>query len=90
MSEYKRLDALTVSVRVKGIPYIRCDELTAKLGPGKSREFDSLFGIQTCPVIEAETKKNGDHAGCLYPWDAEAVLERMASGERTGSQLHWD
>ena len=40
--------------------------------------FGRLFGVQTCGP-------NG-----LYPWDVEAVLERMMSGKKTGTQLVWD
>ena len=89
--EYPRLKALTVSVRQAGIAYARADELAAKRGPEKTRQFDSLFGVQACPVIERETKKNGDHASCLYPWDVEAVPELMESGKLTGTHsFSWD
>jgi hypothetical protein len=46
------------------------------------RLFDELFGVQTCPVT--------DEGPGLYPWDTEAVLERMLSGRLTGTQLVWD
>jgi len=40
--------------------------------------FGKLYGVQTAGA-------NG-----MYPWDVEAVLERMMSGRKTGTQLHWD
>jgi len=45
-------------------------------------EFNKLLGISTCPIINGKTM--------LYAWDAEAVLERMISGMKTGTQLLWD
>jgi hypothetical protein len=45
-------------------------------------EFSRLFGIQTIGVI--------DERGALYPHDVEAVLERMMSGRKTGTQALWD
>lgn len=40
--------------------------------------FNALFGCQTCGM-------NGP-----YPWDVEAVLHRMMTGEKTVTQLCWD
>ena len=40
--------------------------------------FDKYFGIQTCPT-----------GGC-YPWDCEAVLERVINKKLIGSQKYWD
>ena len=77
IEDYPRLKALTVSVRFAGTEYVLSAELHAKLGREKSAVFSRLFGVQTCPSIE-------NVGGCLYPWDAEAVLERMASGHLQG------
>ena len=82
---YPRLVGLSVSIRRgEGVAHVRCSELEAKLGEEKAAKFDDLFGVQTCPYFEDIP------GGCVYPWDAEAVLERMASGELTGTQLFWD
>lgn len=43
-----------------------------------AERFNELFGCQTCP------------AGGFYAWDVEAVLERMETGRKTGTQLIWD
>ena len=85
IKDYPRLVALTVSIRVKGVLHVNVNELAAKLGPEKAQIFNNIFGIgQTCPIIE------GEAYNALYPWDVEAVLERMESGRLTGTQLFWD
>jgi hypothetical protein len=78
-SDFPRLEALTVSIRGHGVV---ASELRAKLGAEKAAEFHELFGVQTCPFVDGQPG--------LFAWDAEAVLERMASGKRTGTQLFWD
>lgn len=40
--------------------------------------FKKYFGIQTCP------------SGGVYPWDAEAVLERIRTGKLIGTQESMD
>lgn len=40
--------------------------------------FSQFYGVQT-------QGPNG-----MYPWDVEAVLERMLSGKKQGTQLVWD
>jgi len=48
----------------------------------KSKGFQKLYceyyGVQTASI----------HGP--YPWDVEAVLERMYSGRLSGSQANWD
>ena len=69
---------LKIDASHPGPPGIQFRELQEKLG-GRYPEFAKLFGTgQTC---------GGNGA---YLWDVEAVLERMESGKRTGSQLFWD
>ena len=62
-----------------GIEYVTLADLSKALKTkGRRSKFHKLFGVQTCP-------ESG-----LYPWDVEAVLERMASGRLQGSQKFWD
>lgn len=84
MSDYKRLDELGIPVYGDGVAYVKVDELEAALTEhGMSVEkFNEMFGVQTCPLIDGKC--------ALYPWDTEAVLERMLSGRLTGTQLWWD
>jgi hypothetical protein len=82
MTEYPRIAALGLTI-CKDPPMIFRGELHSKLTPEQSKQFSELFGVQTCPI---DTDGNVG----LYPWDAEAVLERMASGRLIGSQLIWD
>lgn len=85
MSDYPRLKKLGVTFHDRGI---LCSELDEKLKEAgmDTEQFNELFGVQTCPVIEID----GEECHGVYPWDAEAVLERMISGKRTGTQLFWD
>lgn len=76
---YPRLKKLGVSIHdVEGYPVVSWASLDAKLSKKERRRFGKLFGIQTCVAD-----------GC-FAYDAEAVLERMATGKLTGSQLNWD
>jgi hypothetical protein len=78
---YPRIQALglTIHQTEHGASYIDREELRVALKTPQANEvFGEWFGIQTC-IMEG-----------LYPHDVEAVLERMASGELTGTQLHWD
>lgn len=79
---YPRLEALKIPIYPTPIYHVLCAELDAKLTEAGRKQFNDLFGIQTCPAV--------DGGSAVYPWDAEAVLERMASGRLTGSQLFWD
>lgn len=81
MNDYPRLTELGIQVccELQGPPYVRRDTLHIALKTKAARgKFAELFGTQTCP------------AGGYYPWDVEAVLERMMSGKLTGSQAIWD
>jgi hypothetical protein len=46
--------------------------------PGFRKRYGDMFGVQTMCY------------GGPYPWDVEAVLERMLSGKLTDTQLLWD
>lgn len=77
-----------------GVPVVETDSFTyvdtklvhealEKKVVGASDQFSALFGVQTCPVVTG--------VRCaVYAWDAEAVVHRIATGERTGTQLFWD
>jgi hypothetical protein len=84
MSDYKRLDELGIPVYWDAVPHVKVKEVTAALAKNdmSEQEFNEMFGVQTCPIV------GGDAA--LYPWDTEAVIERMISGRLTGTQRHWD
>jgi hypothetical protein len=79
---YPRIKQLGIKITTrKGFAYITWDELNRGLEEANSiskARFDKLFGVQTCSVYGP------------YPWDVEAVLEKMLSGKVTGSQLIWD
>jgi hypothetical protein len=83
MSEYKRIDELGIPINAgceQSYPGVSFEDVTRCLKEANlSVEiFDDLFGCQTCGP-------NG-----AYPWDVEAVLEKMISGRKTGTQLFWD
>lgn len=79
---YPRLTQLGIEINESdaGPPGVNNDSLNAALIRNNLsiETFSELFGCQTCSV-------NG-----AYPWDVEAVLERMMSGKLTGTQLLWD
>ena len=77
---YPRIKALGIPVfQDRNVEYVSFNSLKKALkDKGITRKFHKLFGIQTCYELG------------LYPWDVEAVLEKMASGELIGSQLNWD
>jgi len=65
----------------RGIPFVprkQLSDMLKKQGSAFSDRFHKLFGVQTMSVYGP------------YPHDTEAVLERMVSGKRTGTQLVWD
>jgi hypothetical protein len=81
---YTRLNQLGITVYDQPIPHVKPDELRAalaKVGLSEST-FNEYFGAQTMLLCEG--------VGCPYPYDVEAVLEKMMSGKRTGTQLLWD
>lgn len=76
---YPRLKKLGVPIHdVEGYLVVSWVSLDAALSDKDRQCFGELFGVQTC--VEA---------GC-FAYDAEAVLERMASGKLVGTQLDWD
>lgn len=80
MTKYPRIEqfGLIISTDKPGPPGIHYSEFLIKIPDEKKTLFSDLYGCQTCG-------ENG-----AYPWDVEAVLERMESGKLTGTQLHWD
>lgn len=84
-SDYPRLKQMGIPVGLKRqLRYVLADDLVDGLNRHclSGDVFDELFGVQTCPVI--------DDKPAFYPWDVEAVLERMITGKLTGSQKYWD
>jgi hypothetical protein len=77
---YPRIKELGLRTYQKPVPHVKSKQLHVKLKQaGLDRErFNEMFGIQTMT----------EHGP--YPWDVEAVLERMMSGKLTGTQLLWD
>ncbi len=75
--KYPRIKQLGVTVHTEPLSHVKRDELKAALGKFADT-FYELFGCQTCLM-------DGP-----YAWDVEAVLERMASGRVTGTQLFPD
>lgn len=76
---YPRLKKLGVPIHdVEGYPVVPWESLASKLSAEEHKRFSKLFGVQTCV-----------QSGC-FAYDAEAVLERMATGRLTGTQLDWD
>ena len=77
---YPRLKQLGVRAYKHPVAHVRRKQLDAKLKKaGLDRErFGELFGVQTM----------SEHGP--YPWDVEAVLERVMSGKLKGTQLLWD
>ena len=80
---YPRLEELGVEIiedRKNGPPGVNWVSLQVALARENLsiQEFCELYGVQTAGA-------NG-----MYPWDVEAVLERMLSGKLQGSQALWD
>jgi hypothetical protein len=87
LKQYKRIKELGIEIshdETCDVSGVTIKNLHSALKKNKldSELFSKLFGVQTCPVV------NGKSA--MYPWDVEAVLERMMSGKLTGTQLLWD
>jgi len=59
--------------------YVLTSDLDTKLTKPERQQFNRLFGIQTCPVVE--------EGSAVYAWDAEAVMVRMKTGKLVGTQL---
>lgn len=77
---YPLLTKLGVKIEKEPVAHIKRAELIAKLAKHKIdlEKFDEYFGVQTCFI-------DGP-----YPWDVEAVLERMINKKLTGTQLFPD
>ena len=86
---YPRIYQLGINVYTDQIYHVINEDLEPALDKaGLSREkFSEYFGCQTCPLIKVE---KGKYYSGLYPWDVEAVIERMISKKMTGTQLMWD
>lgn len=80
---YPHLDKLGVTI-INGA--VLCTDLDIAListhGESAQKKFNKLFGVQTGIVIGGEP--------AMWASDCEAVLERMATGKLTSSQLFWD
>ena len=83
-AEYPNLAKLGIKVYKKPVSHIRILELEKALKKHNlsKEKFNEYFGVQTCPVVPLWR--------AIYPWDAEAVLERMINNKLTGTQLFWD
>ena len=81
-SDYPRIENLGLTIHERGA--IDPDELAKALAKQNLSmvTFREMFGIQTCPLVDGRRM--------LYAGDTEAVLERMISGLRTGTQMFWD
>ena len=79
-TEYPRIAQLGMTVIEDPVQHVTWADLDEKvIDGGLDREqFSDYFGVQTC------------HVSGPYPWDVEAVLERMMGGKLTGTQKYWD
>lgn len=77
MKKYKRIQQFKIKVYDKG-NYVKWEDIRKALNKPQLKLFGKYFGIQTC-----------DSRG-PFPWDVEAVLERIVSKKLTGTQLDWD
>jgi hypothetical protein len=80
MSEYPRCEQIGVTIIQEPVAHIKRANLhECLLNDGLDLEqYSELYGVQT------------QYVDGPYPWDVEAVLERMMSGKLTGTQLLWD
>jgi hypothetical protein len=78
MIEFPRIEGLGVKIYDEPLQYVKREDLKEALGKRKFKQLTKFIGVATCPI-------NG-----LYPSDVEAALERMETGNLTGSQLYWD
>ncbi len=80
-AKYPRIEALGIRIhRTDNTAWVTWRDIHAALDRrGLSREkFGEYFGVQT-QLVEGP-----------FPGDVEAVLERMMSGTKTGTQKFWD
>ena len=83
MSGYKRIEELGIVVTHTEDEYpdgVKRSEIIKALNKNKM-DMDLYFKLFGCQTMSG----NG-----AYPHDVEAVLERMMSGELTGTQKFWD
>ena len=78
--KFPRCEEIGVVIFKEPIPHISRSNLQECLErAGLNQEkYGELYGIQT------------QYVSGPYPWDVEAVLERMMSGKLTGTQLLMD
>lgn len=77
--KYPRIAELGLTVLHNPCTHVLWKDLRkALLKRGWLRAFNKMFGIQT------------QYIKGPFPWDVEAVLERLFTGKLTGSQLNWD
>lgn len=77
---YPLLTKLGITIRTDPVPHVTRRDLLNGLVKAKLSQdtFHKFFGCQTC------------YAAGPYPWDVEAVLQRMMNGRLTGTQLYPD
>jgi hypothetical protein len=80
MSEYPRCEQIGATIFLEPVPHIPRSKLLKCLEDAgiDIDKYSELYGIQTQCTYSP------------YPWDVEAVLERMMSGKLTGTQLIMD
>ena len=76
-ASYPLLTRLGIQIQTSPIPHVTRMDLLKGLKDAKlsQNDFHKFFGCQTCYV-------DGP-----YPWDVEAVLERMINKHLAGTQL---
>ena len=79
---YPNLTNLGISISDDPVSHVLVKDLERNLSKGNIVKFHEYFGVQTCPLVES--------GPAVYPWDAEAVLERIFNGKLIGSQANWD
>jgi hypothetical protein len=83
---YKYLEKLGIKVYLNPVVHVKNKDVNAALLKNKLNinEFNRLFGIQTCPMVDDEL--------AMFPGDCDSVICRMMTGKRTGTQhpLLWD
>lgn len=82
-ASYPQIHKLGLKIYNEPISHVLSEDLDKVLSKNDRKKFSDYFGVQTCLLLD-----NG--AQGLYVWDVEAVLERMFSARRTGTQLIWD
>ncbi len=78
MEQYPRLTELKIPIHAHPSgagSYVEWKKVEKALSKKQLKKFHKFFGAQTC------------FAEGPYPYDVEAVLERIFSGRMTGTQL---